>query len=300
MIRGGLQTLSRVSVSKACQKDRGFSLVLRDMAKFDVLGWNETYKNSWANVNVENPVYINHWTKASRTQGGGISYGDASGEFRDRSYICCWASASTACFLVRLAMLSGRSQTVIAGLMSIMLGGCAYGICADSVKELIPMMSCEQAAGNQPRAILCVNHPWRICLSIIDLVSGSKFARGIKFANIVMLVWTGFLRYTPMAAPVGTDLGKGFPENFIEKTSGEPVGIDIVLGALKHAGVDVLKGGVVTFRNNINKVFGTVIDPKKEWAVSACMLSDHPTLFLNVEVGAYQNEKIRIWACLLF
>lgn len=65
----------------------------------------------------------------------------------------------------------------------------------------------------------------------------------------------------------------------------------MVLGALKHAGVDALKGGVVTFRNNINKIFGTVIDPKKEWTVGACMLSEYPTLFLNIEVCAGPSSR---------
>lgn len=95
----------------------------------------------------------------------------------------------------------------------------------------------------------------------------------------------GFSQYNP--CPIPSSLENGFPEKFIGKPKGATFGVEVVISALKEAGVDAVNGGVVTFRNNLNKIFGTMIDSKKEWVVGCCMLQGIPTLFLDIEVSEY-------------
>lgn len=101
----------------------------------------------------------------------------------------------------------------------------------------------------------------------------------------------GFLQYKP--CPIPTSLENGFPDKFIGKPEDATFGVEHVIDALKQAGVNAVNGGVVTFRNNLNKIFGTVIDNKKEWAVGCCMLQGIPTMFLDIEVSGYPQVNPR-------
>ncbi|GMH45778.1 hypothetical protein BSKO_13741 [Bryopsis sp. KO-2023] len=143
------------------------------MASFDVMGWNETHRGRWANVDLEPPQSKAHWSRTSIKEGWEYKYGDAS----------------------------------------------------------------------------------------------------------------GFAKYTPCETPVS--VLAGFPDNFVKKPEGRAstVGVEVIIKALKQAGVDPLSPGIVTFRNNLNKIFLTVVDNKKDWVVSACMLSGFPTLFLDIETS---------------
>eukprot|EP00210_Caulerpa_lentillifera_P006433 g6145.t1 len=95
-------------------------------------------------------------------------------------------------------------------------------------------------------------------------------------------LFLGLPFYKSCTLPV--NLSEGFPERFIQKPATERIGVEIILEALKTAKVDYCKFGLITFRNNLNKICGTLTDLKKPWMIDACCLSTSPdTVFLDIK-----------------
>ena len=73
-------------------------------------------------------------------------------------------------------------------------------------------------------------------------------------------------KYAPPALPARLDIGF---DTYLPKASrvDEPAPIGDVLGALDRARVPVPPGTIVTFRNNLNKIFLTPYNPRDDWEV---------------------------------
>ena len=94
---------------------------------------------------------------------------------------------------------------------------------------------------------------------------------------------TGLLSYRPCSTPCS--LAEGFPERYVPKPKEGSVHVEIILRALKKAGVSFEDFEIISFRNNINKICNTMTDNTASWALDACCLSDYPrTTFLNIHV----------------
>lgn len=93
----------------------------------------------------------------------------------------------------------------------------------------------------------------------------------------------GLCAYSGCSTP--KNLNAGYPDDYVRKTgSSNTAGVEIVLGALRSAGVQIANCDVVSFRNNFNKMFLTPLDPDKPWVVDSCMLPGLPTTFLDIQV----------------
>lgn len=89
-------------------------------------------------------------------------------------------------------------------------------------------------------------------------------------------------------------LSDGYPDRFIRKAENVLVGVETVLESMLAAKVDIRKYGVITFRNNLNKICGTVIDRRKAWIIDSCCLSTYPqTIFLDIQVTSTFTRIIR-------
>ena len=93
----------------------------------------------------------------------------------------------------------------------------------------------------------------------------------------------GLLSYRSCSTPCS--LAEGFPERYVPKPKENSVHVEIILRALKKAGVSFEDFEIISFRNNINKICKTMTDNTASWALDACCLSDYPrTTFLNIHV----------------
>ena len=72
--------------------------------------------------------------------------------------------------------------------------------------------------------------------------------------------------------PCPIDLNRGI-ENFVPNSPDSPIGVEIVIEAILKSGTEVHDGGVITFRNNLNKIFGTVFQMNSGWTVDGIRLS---------------------------
>lgn len=84
------------------------------------------------------------------------------------------------------------------------------------------------------------------------------------------LPYVGLLPYAPPHLPASLENGV---QRYIAKQPGEDVGVETVVRAAAAAG-KLLDGScdVLTFRNNLNKVFGTPFELRAAWTVDACLL----------------------------
>lgn len=108
---------------------------------------------------------------------------------------------------------------------------------------------------------------------------------------------TGLCAFTGCHPP--TNLYAGYPDDFVRKPGDlTTAGIEVVLSALRTAGVQVANCNVVSFRNNFNKMFLTPLNPEKGWVVDACALQGLPTVFLDIraeEHETYPNEDLYMY-----
>lgn len=74
----------------------------------------------------------------------------------------------------------------------------------------------------------------------------------------------------PLVGPI--DLNMGI-EDFVPNTPDSPAGVEIVIEAILRSGAKIQDGDVITFRNNLNKIFGTMFQRNSGWAVDAIALS---------------------------
>lgn len=93
---------------------------------------------------------------------------------------------------------------------------------------------------------------------------------------------TGLARYAPPPpASLPASLEGPDAPRYTPKSADEACGVETVVCAAASGGADLAREGLIlTFRNNLNKVFGTPFDPGAAWAVDACRLG--PALFLDI------------------
>ncbi|KAI3430830.1 hypothetical protein D9Q98_009241 [Chlorella vulgaris] len=79
---------------------------------------------------------------------------------------------------------------------------------------------------------------------------------------------SGLLPFVLPSLPASLDSGL-----YIAKAADEGVGVETVVRSALAAGVDLGAAGLVSFRNNLNKIFGVSFDPSAAWTVDACLLA---------------------------
>lgn len=91
-------------------------------------------------------------------------------------------------------------------------------------------------------------------------------SRAVKFDK------SALRKYRPAQLPVPLD--EEF-EAYTPKAAGdEPAPLGDVLGALKHANAPPRPGTIITFRNNLNKLFLTPYQPRDDWEIGVAPLAD--------------------------
>ncbi|KAL0053458.1 hypothetical protein WJX82_005954 [Trebouxia sp. C0006] len=76
----------------------------------------------------------------------------------------------------------------------------------------------------------------------------------------------------PFCSPdLPADLGLGYPEQYVKKADDAAVGVEPVAEAVIRARMQE-QCDICTFRNNLNKIFGTPLELKSSWTVDACRL----------------------------
>jgi len=97
---------------------------------------------------------------------------------------------------------------------------------------------------------------------------------------VVPMSTEGLLRVQAVDLP--SDLNEGYPDAFIRKDAdGGPTGIEPILASLCQAG-HPLSCDVCTFRNNLNKMAMTLLNPKDDWAVDAWQGGTTKALILDI------------------
>ncbi|GLC41639.1 hypothetical protein PLESTB_000693900 [Pleodorina starrii] len=77
------------------------------------------------------------------------------------------------------------------------------------------------------------------------------------------------------------NLNEGYPAQYVRKDeSDDAVPVDTILYGVAYAGVTLGRATVVTFRNNLNKLLLTPLQPADPWVIDAVRFGD--TLFLNI------------------
>lgn len=87
---------------------------------------------------------------------------------------------------------------------------------------------------------------------------------------------------------VPVNLSEGI-ESYIPKVSGNLAGVEILIREARAAEASLDECNVLTFRNNLNKIMGTVFDQRTSWTIDGCMQSslhspggDTNTLYLDI------------------
>jgi RAT1-interacting protein len=96
--------------------------------------------------------------------------------------------------------------------------------------------------------------------------------------------------HTLALPPLPCDLNVGLEAAYRAKDGDAKPGVEIVIAAALAAGAALSACDVLTFRNNLNKILGTTLDPKAGWTVDACLVCG--TLFLDIVKPAEQA-----WIC---
>lgn len=98
---------------------------------------------------------------------------------------------------------------------------------------------------------------------------------------------SGLLPFQPPSLPASLETGVS---SYVAKSGEEDVGVERVVRAAAAGGA-AFAGAVVSFRNNLIKVYGVPFDAKAAWTVDACLLpvgggngaaGDGGTLFLDI------------------
>lgn len=105
--------------------------------------------------------------------------------------------------------------------------------------------------------------------------------------------WSGLSALRLPPTPVNLNVGL---DSFRPK-SGEHAGIERLILAAKAGEISLSNCDILTFRNNLNKILGTVFDPRKAWAVDACALNGILYLdIVNESTETYDNiETFTAW-----
>lgn len=103
---------------------------------------------------------------------------------------------------------------------------------------------------------------------------------------------SGILPFIPPQLPL--DLKEGI-EELREKDPDDRGRVEVLIREAQMSVPNFRTGcDVITFRNNLNKVFGTAFDTRKEWMIDGCFLDS--TLFLEIvdtcnKYGSYNKSQ---------
>lgn len=84
--------------------------------------------------------------------------------------------------------------------------------------------------------------------------------------------------------PIDKHLSDGYPHKYIRTPDHCIPSVEIIVSALKSANINSFNYDLISFRNNLRKIFGTISDLDFEWKLEACILPNHKTLFLDIKV----------------
>ncbi|GAB4819664.1 hypothetical protein N2152v2_006710 [Parachlorella kessleri] len=90
----------------------------------------------------------------------------------------------------------------------------------------------------------------------------TKCQQGFRFVRPV-----GLHAYRPPRPPIDLNEGR---ESYVAKAGNDKGDVETVIQAAASAGAALSDCDVVTFRNNLNKIAGTPLDPMTTWSVDAC------------------------------
>jgi len=79
-----------------------------------------------------------------------------------------------------------------------------------------------------------------------------------------------------------SDLNAGYPNSFARKDDQRGSPVEQVIAGMQFAAqqAPLIKPGIVSYRNNLNKILGTLVSPRDAWVVDACMYDG--TLYLHI------------------
>lgn len=85
----------------------------------------------------------------------------------------------------------------------------------------------------------------------------------------------------PTSFPLDLDQWKG--DRYIPSHC-DGAGVEIIIRELRMAFSEITTSAfhIVTFRNNLNKILGTLIDQREDWIIDGCMYNNSSTLYLDI------------------
>ena len=103
---------------------------------------------------------------------------------------------------------------------------------------------------------------------------------------------SGLGAYRTPRLPAALDVGF---ESYVPKSHdpNEPAPLGDVVAALSHKGVRTTDAHILTYRNNLNKIFGTVYNRKDDWEVGVERCADGTVLLHVMDTERKRAEEAR-------
>jgi hypothetical protein len=88
------------------------------------------------------------------------------------------------------------------------------------------------------------------------------------------------------------DLLAGFPQRYKPKDESALSPVQTIVSAALQANSGLAQADVITYRNNLNKLLLTPLEPNNEWAINACYLQVGGTHTPLLQLGALPQQLV--------